>query len=1051
MIPRGGRREAAKAFFKRKRKAGEIERLKSRLKEYQDTLDTSVLVDIRQTINKMCSQQDSQYSNLNQQLSGIAASLASCRISTADILRTDIRSVTEANKKEHEITRTHIDSTVQALTSDQVQLKEIEERHHRFLKSLRFDDMNLRSNEISESHRETFGWIFNDETGHAWDDFNHWLRKGQKIYWINGKAGSGKSTLMKFIVEDERTLLALNSWANGKDCMILKFYFWLSGSKFQRAMKGFLCSLLHQMMSNDGNLIESVIFANRSFAQKRMVGDWSPNELKDVLQLTFKQVEQSSKICVFLDGLDEFDQADDLYHLLDLVEEHTHLENVKFCVSSRPDINIEKRLSRYKKLRLQDLTAKDMQLYITDSLQLAYERYPSNSIGAEDIDEFTNTMTDKADGVFLWVHLAMNSLLRGLRNEDDFGVLLQRLEGLPSGMEQLYQQMWQRLNGDEQLYRQEASTYFSYHEFFPLSFFEFMVALNGDILTRYLQDMRPQNPTELAQKCRSLENLVHTRCAGLLEVVTQENDSSDYESSRISSDDGASIRSPSEGTEEPQQVTVEMDHEIESESDFSQLSASDKPSLARDSYIDSKESTALELQVYHGARIKFLHRTARDFLLGTKAGHDIAGETSQTRDERFANRIRARMATLLQDLEVFYRENITSIIEEVGSFSTEYEIELLTKLRRVCETLSIPGSKFRDINRFDFWNDGFGSVDFLGRTAQYECVEYVKHCLDHEIEYASSYYRGYLFMCAVDDVYYLLSSPKRLELASWLSQNGADLGTKHRWVSRIQIPFQYLLEEILYHCLGEIAENDDVPALSQMAELIQAHFPTAFKSTDKYIVRITERASLGLTEVQLSTIISIELGASCCCRLALYCLARLGVEIGTTTPAPSRSAIPLRITLLAQTGGGDSMRPNLEDSIRLGKAYEKVLFQEDYAEGPVKSRDDFISCLEEVFPRCESVRWQQGHRDIGYSMDLPPNAMVLDPSEDVNETNWQEKGWFRTPDPITKGKESSASSSSESNKEGKAGSIEGEASSNSPQHLYHNVRCEAAGSESIED
>ena len=955
----------------------------------------------------MCSQQGSQYSNIEQQLSDIATSLG-CQISTAGILRTAIQSAFEANKQEHERTRAHLNSTVQGLTSSQTQRNEAKEQHDRFLESLRFDDMNLRGNEISESHQKTFGWIFKDGTNLPWDNFNRWLQKGQEMYWISGKAGSGKSTLMKFIVEDKRTSHALSSWASGKECMILKFYFWLSGSKFQRARKGFLCSLLSQMMSKDSNLVESALHNNQSLAQKRTVGDWSPTELKDTLQFTLKQLVQSRKVCIFLDGLDEFDQDDDMDQLLDFIEEYAHSESVKFCVSSRTDENIKKRLSRYEKLRLQDLTTEDMQLYISDTLQLAYKRYPSNSIKAEDIDKFTDTMTEKADGVFLWVHLAMNSLLKGLKNEDDFGVLLKRLEALPSGMEQLYQQMWQRLNGDEQLYREEASTYFSYHEFFPRSLFEFMVALNGDIQTRYLHEMKPQDPIEIAQRCRALKKQILTRCAGLLEVVadTSKTKRPVYNPAETSLERDDSTESRLESIDEPHKAALQRNHETKNKSTSPQMSASDRSVHAQDSYIDFKDSAPPELQLYHDAKIKFLHRTARDFLLDTKAGHDIAGETSQTRDKRFANLMRAQIATLLQDFTEFGAYSIEKIMNEVGSFDTAYAIELLTELRRVCETLSRLklNSESRDINRFNFWDTScFERYDFLSGAAVYGCMEYVQYCLDHEIEYTSSYYKGYLFRCAVNGYGYSKVSLKKLELASWLAQNGADLSTKHWSEYRIETPFQKLLEEIIFWCRGELEVKEDILLILSVAELIEAHFPTAMKSTEKYIVSIPWDRWLksdGRDEIDIKWVY-VEMGAGCFCRLALYVLARVGARIGSARPVPSRSAIPLKILLL-EFSDEDSRRPNHEDSILLGKAYEKVLFREDYAEDRSKKYDDLRSCLEEVLPRCETVAWEQWERDLGLHVDLPPNAMVLDPSEDVDQTNWREKGWFRKNYPIMK-------------------------------------------------
>jgi ABC-type lipoprotein export system ATPase subunit len=67
------------------------------------------------------------------------------------------------------------------------------------LESLRFPTMRDRYEDIEDAHAETFKLIF-QEAGYEdkpWDNFSRWLRSGDSIYWISGKAGSGKSTLMR--------------------------------------------------------------------------------------------------------------------------------------------------------------------------------------------------------------------------------------------------------------------------------------------------------------------------------------------------------------------------------------------------------------------------------------------------------------------------------------------------------------------------------------------------------------------------------------------------------------------------------------------------------------------------------------------------------------------------------------------------------------------------------------------------------------------------------------------------------------------------------------
>lgn len=75
------------------------------------------------------------------------------------------------------------------------------------LKSLRFKTMRVRHSNIVDAHPETFEWVFETKNNPENEiiAFNDWLENQSGLYWIVGKAGSGKSTLMKFLYEDRRT------------------------------------------------------------------------------------------------------------------------------------------------------------------------------------------------------------------------------------------------------------------------------------------------------------------------------------------------------------------------------------------------------------------------------------------------------------------------------------------------------------------------------------------------------------------------------------------------------------------------------------------------------------------------------------------------------------------------------------------------------------------------------------------------------------------------------------------------------------------------------
>ncbi|KAI1022170.1 hypothetical protein LB504_007299 [Fusarium proliferatum] len=61
------------------------------------------------------------------------------------------------------------------------------------------------------------------QQGRDWDSFVDWLKSDLPVYWITGKPGSGKSTLMKFIISDSRTPAALKEW--NKDAIIIAHFF----------------------------------------------------------------------------------------------------------------------------------------------------------------------------------------------------------------------------------------------------------------------------------------------------------------------------------------------------------------------------------------------------------------------------------------------------------------------------------------------------------------------------------------------------------------------------------------------------------------------------------------------------------------------------------------------------------------------------------------------------------------------------------------------------------------------------------------------------------
>ncbi|KAI0852278.1 hypothetical protein F5Y00DRAFT_192619 [Daldinia vernicosa] len=255
-------------------------------------------------------------------------------------------------REKSEITQGPIESDMQAA---------IEEQRARLLNSLRFPSMNERKNDSVDSHEGTLRWIFRthhtteenypakydnntsegfskeiseDESNaledRSWYDFEDWLKSDNTIYWISGKLRSGKTTLVKYLIENRLTKEALAIWA--KDPVILSHFFWKAGpEKLQRNIKGCSCSILHQTVQSETIPLDLILTTYKPLSTKESVTDLSFKELKDVCFAFLRNYPYS--ICIFLDGLDEI-CLEDRSSLMELIEALGTFPNIKICVAS---------------------------------------------------------------------------------------------------------------------------------------------------------------------------------------------------------------------------------------------------------------------------------------------------------------------------------------------------------------------------------------------------------------------------------------------------------------------------------------------------------------------------------------------------------------------------------------------------------------------------------------------------------------------------------------------------------------------------------------------
>jgi len=106
---------------------------------------------------------------------------------------------------------------------------------------------------IAETYGETFSWTLDDDgferlarmrlpehdemrNSNVNSSFVLWLvSDSDQIFWLSGKAVSGKSTLMKYLYNDNRTKKKLKKWAGGSDPILAAFFFFERGDALQKS------------------------------------------------------------------------------------------------------------------------------------------------------------------------------------------------------------------------------------------------------------------------------------------------------------------------------------------------------------------------------------------------------------------------------------------------------------------------------------------------------------------------------------------------------------------------------------------------------------------------------------------------------------------------------------------------------------------------------------------------------------------------------------------------------------------------------------------------
>jgi hypothetical protein len=317
-----------------------------------------------------------------------------------------------------------------------------QEREHltRLLQSLQFKQINTRQLTIEDAHSKTCAWLLEKSEYLDWIDRAK-VDEHHGILWIKGHPGTGKSTIMKYILhhtlEEYRGFGPRHSPEAAKRQVVVAFFFNARGETLEKSTSGMYRSLLAQLLNFRPFLGPKFLrMVDPEALNAREGFEWDAATIQRMFEIAVLSIKEG--VTCFVDALDECEEEEvrNMLKFFDHVRQIATTNGTEFriCLASRhyPHITIYSGLELV--LEAQEGHVQDINEYLESELRIGDGKVA---------DDIRTRVQKKASGIFMWVVL----VVKLLNKEYDRGriqTLQRRLEEIPGDLHDLLRDILMR-------------------------------------------------------------------------------------------------------------------------------------------------------------------------------------------------------------------------------------------------------------------------------------------------------------------------------------------------------------------------------------------------------------------------------------------------------------------------------------------------------------------------------------------------------------------------------------------------------------------------------